>query len=148
MLTQTNPEHVDIALSFDKEFYKELTSIKSIRYLRIDEKFENLDCDLFLKLDYLRTFSLGTEKLEVDFISKLCKMKSFYRLLYRHPRFYIIFCVNMDRDHPKYYFTISHTKNGVIPVQADGFSDCFLDLVEEIKQIKAKNEAYLRGSLI
>ena len=62
-------------LNFRMGFYEQLTSIQSIKILYIQEWFENLDFDLFLRLKYLDTLYIGTEKLPIDFIRKFFKLK-------------------------------------------------------------------------
>ena len=89
LLSQSNPEHVRTRFSFNRKFYEQLTSIQSIKALEITERFENLNLDHFLKLKNLRSFCIFTEKLPIDFISKLFTLRFMYDFFFSCSRFFL-----------------------------------------------------------
>lgn len=153
LLSQINPKDVEINANFGqtKEFYRELTSLKSITNLSINEKFKNLDYDAFLKLKYLQDFSIFTEKLPIDFISKIFKMIFFCNFTFYHPNFYMGFDDRYPR-YQRYHFYTKYIKpnkkNKVFWSEIDKYFDCLEDLIEETKNIKMRKEGYFRDSLI
>ena len=140
LLTQSNPERVRISYSFNKQFYEQLISIQSIKELLVDERFENLDYDLFLKLENLRTLEISTGKLPIEFISKIFKLKFINYFSFFCSKFYIcIACI------PKYRLEITIKKKNQRTTSNEHF-DCLDDVIKRIK--KLRKDAYLRGCLI
>ena len=146
LLIQSNPKVVDLGWDFyfNLEFYEQLTSIKSIRHLEINDKFENLDYELFLKLEFLESLSIRTEKLPVDFIKKLFKLKFMYNFSFCYSRFRL--SVMLCQTYYSYSIDLTRKKDFDMIIDMNFY---FLDdLIEEIKKLKSENRAFIRGSLL
>ena len=63
-------ERLDMSLK--REFYEQLSTVQSLRFLQIGPHLENVEFDHFLKLKHLHTFRIkSTQKIPVEFVSKL-----------------------------------------------------------------------------
>ena len=152
LLRQTNPKWVDIGfgantkkiLNFSKGFYEQLTSIQSINTLYIQEWFENLDFDLFLRLKYLKTLYIGTEKLPIDFIRKFFKLKYANSFLFSYSNISISVYDNWEN----YTLFKALTKKGSRYFENMTNFDYLKDLIEDLKRLKTENPPYLRGCLL
>ena len=61
--------HLDMSLK--REFYKQLSSVQSLKFLWIGPHLENVEFDHFLKLKHLQNFTIRSEKIPIQFVSKL-----------------------------------------------------------------------------
>ena len=146
LLTQSNPESVRIGYKFDMEFYRQLTSIQSIKNLHlfyVDERFEKLNLDEFLKLENLRSFSICKERLPIDFISKLFKLKFMKDFFFSCSKFYFGTTYLSDPQiHLNFVFQKKRKAN------SRDFSesfDCLDDLIDRIKELT--QDTYFRKCL-
>lgn len=137
LLTQCNPTILfNFEYEFSREFYESLTSILSIKELNLIERFENLDWNLFLKLKYLRKFTMCTEKLPIDFISRMFELKFLREVKLNALDYWFYF------DRHSAYFELKVTYDDgsdILPYQPEKCFDCLKDLVEELERLKAND---------
>lgn len=145
LLTQSNPTRVTIYHNFNLQFYEQLVSIQSIEDLNIDESYENLDYDIFLKLRNLNSLQIRTEKLPIEFIAKVFQLKFLRSFIFSYSRFFIIFGLCERNDYYSRDINI-YTKNGC-PHTLEHFAS-LEDLIEAMKRLKAENKPFLRGALL
>lgn len=147
-MVQSNPKSVGICHNFNKKFYKQLTLVQSIKSLLVEDKFENLDYDLFLNLPYLNSFTIYTEKLPIPFIAKVFKLKFM--------DYFVFDCSNCIIDCSRYSnyslvtdFTEENTRRRGNFRTLEWFN-CLDDLTKRIKILvmENKNRAYLRECLL
>ena len=145
MLVKTWPKEVRIEYSFSKEFYQQLSLIKSIRKLEVRDRFENLDFNQFLKLEHLISLMISTEKLPTDFISKIFGLKFIESFRYLYSNFYL----HLSYSRQKYgIYKNVQTKKESKNFQCDLDFDSLEELIEEVNKWKNQNSPYLRGCLI
>ena len=57
-------------LSLKREFYEQLSSVQSLKFLWIGPHLENVEFEHFLKLKYLRNIWIRSERIPIQFVSK------------------------------------------------------------------------------
>ena len=140
LLIQSNPKVVRTDFNFSVKFYEQLTSIQSIENLKIKENFGNINWDLFLKLNFLDTLRISTEKLPIDFISKLFKLKYLWVFIFSNSNCAIF--ILRERE----YYAFRITKGPIMKTYKH--FDRLEDLIKEMKKLKKTGKAYLRGCLV
>lgn len=144
LLAQSRPKRVIISYDFDREFYKQLVSIKSIEELNVNARYENLDFDLFLELQNLRSLRVRTEKLPIEFISKIFQLKFMRSFVFSYSKFYIAFALSEENN---FYFDLNIDRKKGWLVKLESFG-CLEDLIDGTKRLKTENKPFLRGSLL
>ena len=143
LITESNPKHVDLmSFNFSEEFYEQLTSIQSIEDLCC--KFSNINFELFLKLKFLSSLRVSSDKLPISFIEKLFKLNFFRSLSFRYSSFSIILC-----NYSSYHLCLStNRKKEGYHTEIETFFDSLEDLIGELQRLKQENKPYLRGALL
>ena len=145
LLFQCNPRSlINYDFKFSIEFYEKLASILSIKEIHLVEHSENLDFDQFLKLKHLKTCYFLTDKMPIDFISKVFRMRFVGIVTFnlQSVGFYFV-------RYPEYYeFSVTHGDGKSLILEFEKRFDCLKDLIEELERLKKTNKAYLKGRLI
>ena len=142
LLTESNPKVVRTDLNYTPEFYQEITSIRSIQILEIQDEFSSINYELFLKLKFLRKLDISSNKLQIDFIEKLFKLKymqifSFFGLSSR-------LSIRFAED---YCLTIMKIDKTGIPTKATQKSFDLDDLIKEMRRLKKKSNLFGKAYL-
>ena len=148
LVAESKAKKVAIFYNFDKEFYEQLTSIQTIKQLNIRERFENLEYDFFLRLEYLNELIIETEKIPIEFIRKVFKLKFFGNLYYYYSNF--SFSVAQHQEQYALFKKVQAIKGTKVKEFVDEtfVFDCMDDLIGELERMKIENKAYLRGCLL
>ena len=146
LLIQIQPDRVEIGFSFPKEFYEKLVSCQFIKDLGLREKYENLDCDLFLKLEYLESLSVRTEKLPIQFIPKLFRALVYLdSFSFWYSKF--AFTIYNRQSHYTIYQHVFRKK--IIDDITQMTEHKYLrDLMKDLEILKNENKPYLRNCLL
>ena len=146
LINQCNPEFfVNYDFRFSEEFYEGLTSVLSIRQLNLGGKLNFFNFDLFLKLKYLRELSIYTNRIPLEFISKIFKLKYFYHLSFglssshftvlRRPEGYTLLVIHENRT-------------GISDIcEAEQCFESMEDLINGLEKYRKTNLCYLREYL-
>ena len=147
LFTESKAKSVAIFYNYNKEFYEQLTSIQTIKKLYVREKIENLEYDLFLRLEYLHELTIETEKMPIDFIVKIFKLKFFGSFDYYYSNFFLHIIQHLEEYALKTSVkTMKESKLSKFDTEMLVF-DCLDDLIGELQRMKIENQPYLRGCL-
>ena len=152
LLVQTNPKTVFISFSFSYFFYEDLTLIESINFLDIKERSKNLNFNFFLNLKFLKHLNIHTDKLPIEFIPKIFKLRFMRSFVFR----YLNFCIVIRENHENYsLYKAINTKKTFDCYESTTYFERLNDLVEALKRFKKKNRQqvetdppYLRECLL
>lgn len=154
LLIQISPQDLEIDYNFNKRFYEQLTLIQTIEDLEVHDKYENLNWENFLKFEHLDRLSVFSDKLPIDFVARILRMKFLTSFSFYYSNFFFCF-LKETNDQPvlrvlskyKYKIDLSIVTNKGPRRSVDAFY--FLnDLTKKLESMKTQNEAYLRGCLL
>lgn len=150
LLIKANPREVRIVTILANRFTEKLGSIQSIEILDVRDRSENLDYDHFLKLKYLRSLKVFTEKLPIEFIFRVFKLKFLMEITFSYSQFYVSLGYSrwLFPDQIYFLYTSFRAKKASKCLQTNLMFQCLEDLVEELENLKVKKAARLRGCLI